>query len=57
LVGIHHGGEALNQTSRRFFGLLSDTEWNDIVHNLKVYCENDVRAMIAVERYINSIIS
>jgi hypothetical protein len=26
LVGIHHGGEALNQTSRRFFGLLSDTE-------------------------------
>jgi hypothetical protein len=56
LNGIHQGSEALNQTSRRFFGLIDDNEWKNIVNQLKAYCENDVRAMIAVDYYIQSIL-
>ncbi|MDR0674956.1 MAG: DUF2779 domain-containing protein [Mycoplasmataceae bacterium] len=56
LHAIHHGGEALNKTSRRFFGLINDQEWIKLVEDLKAYCENDVRAMIAVEQYIKHLI-
>jgi len=43
-------------TSKRFFNLLNEKEWNDLSNNLKLYCENDVRAMVAVEYYIDVII-
>jgi hypothetical protein len=57
LEGIHRGDEALNQTSRRFFNLLNDKEWQQITTQLQQYCENDVRAMIAIELYVKYIIS
>ncbi|MGL4952045.1 MAG: DUF2779 domain-containing protein [Mycoplasma sp.] len=40
-----------NKTLERFFEKLNDKEWNELSHDLKIYCENDVRAMIAVEYY------
>jgi hypothetical protein len=36
--------------------LLNINEWEKISNNLKVYCENDVRAMIAVEYFVKSLI-
>ena len=45
-----------NATTKRFFNLLTEKEWNDLSNNLKLYCENDVRAMVAVEYYIAAII-
>jgi hypothetical protein len=53
---IQNGGQALNQTSRRFFNLVNDEQWHTIVSHLKAYCENDVRAMIAVEYYAKRIL-
>jgi hypothetical protein len=35
---------------------LSNREWEKISTSLKTYCENDVRAMIAVEYFIRNLI-
>jgi hypothetical protein len=47
----------MNKTIRRFFGLINDDEWKEITEQLKIYCENDVRAMVAVELYIKHILT
>ena len=49
---IHKGDEAQNVTTKRFFHLMDDEEWKTTAHNLQLYCQNDVRAMIAVEKFI-----
>lgn len=43
------------QTTKRFHNLLNDNEWEKLVVNLKKYCENDVRAMIAVEYFLKTL--
>jgi hypothetical protein len=51
LNNIQNGQMAMNSTLNRALGLMSDNEWNLLNEDLKKYCENDVRAMIAVELY------
>jgi hypothetical protein len=46
---------AQETASKRFFRILNDQEWNNYVDALKTYCENDVRAMIAVEYFAREI--
>jgi hypothetical protein len=48
--------EAQELANKRFFNQLSDDEWAIYSDKLKKYCENDVRAMVAVEYFIKLII-
>ena len=49
---VQNGGQAQNEINNRFFGIISDTDWKKEEKNLKQYCENDVRAMIALEYWL-----
>lgn len=53
---ISNGLVCQQKTLSRFYGSISDNDWNNIVTNSKIYCENDVRAMIAVEYFIKEYI-
>lgn len=55
LTQITNGTEAQNASTKRFFGLLNDQDWKTTVENLGKYCDNDVRAMVAVEYFLNNI--
>ena len=58
LSQIHKGDVAKNATMLRYLSLFSNEvsmtnkDWNETSSALKIYCENDVRALIAVEKYI-----
>ncbi|MGL5630375.1 MAG: DUF2779 domain-containing protein [Mycoplasmoidaceae bacterium] len=52
---ISNGKECQSATIKRFFKIIEDQEWKSLAHDLKVYCENDVRAMIAVEYFAKAI--
>jgi hypothetical protein len=54
---IQNGALAQKYATKRFWNLLSEQEWKTINNNLKIYCENDVRAMIAVEYFAINIIT
>lgn len=49
---IKNGAICQQETTKRFFDMLSDDKWMKLEKELKIYCENDVRAMIAVELFI-----
>lgn len=53
---IKNGKECQSETTARFFKLINDKEWDELAKNLQTYCENDVRAMVAIERFINYIL-
>ncbi|MGL5591570.1 MAG: DUF2779 domain-containing protein [Mycoplasmoidaceae bacterium] len=53
---IQNGVDCQQKTVLRFFNKISDSEWKILCEELKEYCENDVRAMIAVELYIKKLI-
>ena len=55
LEQITNGSEAQSASTKRFFGLLNDKEWAITKENLGKYCDNDVRAMIAVEYFLRNI--
>jgi hypothetical protein len=55
-LNIHNGSEAQNFSSQRFFGRINDEQWLRTVSDLKKYCENDVRAMVAVEYFIKHLL-
>ena len=65
LVDIHNGQQAQQITTKRFLNLFNDLlfkdknkelmskkEWDKVAKELQKYCENDVRSMIAVEKFI-----
>lgn len=52
---VSNGSVCQNKTMARFYNVLSDSEWSELSRNLKIYCENDVRAMIAVELLIKEL--
>lgn len=54
---IGNGLVCQQKTLSRFYGSITDTEWETIVNNSKIYCENDVRAMVAVEYFIKNYIT
>lgn len=51
---VYNGAIAQEVTTKRFFDLVDDSQWKEIETNLKKYCQNDVRAMIAVEKFIKT---
>lgn len=53
---IQKGDKAQSVTSLRFFDKISDSKWKLISKQLEKYCENDVRAMVAVEYYVKYLI-
>ena len=56
-VTHHNGAEAQSLSTRRFLGIIeSDEYWNKAVENLKKYCNNDVKAMVAVVYFVRDII-
>lgn len=56
-LNIQNGLQAQSKATLRFFGIINNDEWELDAQSLKEYCENDVRAMIAVEYWIDFIIS
>jgi hypothetical protein len=55
-LAVQNGLQAQIQTLRRFYGLMNDKDWNELKIKLKSYCNNDVRAMIAVYFYVLEIL-
>ncbi|KEZ22301.1 DUF2779 domain-containing protein [Ureaplasma diversum] len=53
---VGNGAVCMNETTKRFFNNFSDHEWEVFKEAAKEYCENDVRAMIAVELYVRKLI-
>ncbi|MGL4647700.1 MAG: UU173 family protein [Mycoplasmoidaceae bacterium] len=53
---IGNGLVCQEKTILRFFNLIDDQAWIKMENDLMLYCENDVRAMIAVEFFIKYII-
>ncbi len=54
-LAVHNGLECQNKTTLRFFNALTSQEWEELYRNISIYCENDVRAMIAVELFVKEI--
>lgn len=54
---ISNGQICQSETVKRFFKIIDDKSWLDVEKNMQIYCENDVRAMIAVEYFINFFIN
>ncbi|MCV3754022.1 DUF2779 domain-containing protein [Ureaplasma zalophigenitalium] len=50
-LAIGNGLECQIKTTKRVFKTLDDDQWDAFQKEAKIYCENDVRAMIAVELY------
>ncbi|WP_027124245.1 DUF2779 domain-containing protein [Mycoplasmoides pirum] len=50
-LNVQRGDRAQALTSLRYFEAISDKEWKKLSEDLCQYCENDVRAMIAVEKF------
>ena len=56
-LDVSNGKICQEKTAQRFFKKITDAEWDSIQKYLQIYCENDVRAMIAVEYFINDLIN
>ena len=51
-LNVQNGGQAQNEINNRFFSIINDADWKKKEEYLKQYCENDVRAMIALEYWL-----
>ncbi len=56
-LDVYNGLVCQQATMRRFFQSMGDEEWKELEKNLKVYCENDVRAMVAVEYFVKLLLT
>ena len=56
-LNVKRGDRAQALTSLRFFDVIDDAKWKQISHYLCLYCENDVRAMVAVELFAKALIN
>ena len=54
---IGNGLVCQNKTTERFLNLVNDSEWKKLAKQMQIYCENDVRSMIAIELFVRNIIS
>lgn len=52
---ISNGKICQEKTTLRFFNAITDSEWSKLALELQKYCENDVRAMLAIELYVRHI--
>ena len=55
-LAIHNGSDAQKVSTKRFFGMISDAEWERIKIDLGKYCDNDVRSMIAIEYFLKKLV-
>ncbi|RTZ68028.1 MAG: hypothetical protein DSZ21_02535 [Tenericutes bacterium] len=55
-LDIQNGMMALETANERYLGIIGDKKWKEKEEQLKVYCENDVRAMIMVWKYIKTLL-
>lgn len=53
---IYNGLVCQTKSLARFYGNVNDLEWKEIETNSKLYCENDVRAMVAVLEWVKQLI-
>lgn len=53
---IQKGTMAMDVAIRRALNIIDENEWQKVFPELKIYCENDVRAMIMVYYFIKYII-
>ncbi|VEU70034.1 UU173 family protein [Mycoplasmopsis glycophila] len=57
LKEVQKGTDAMEKAIQRYLGSIGDNLWNDVfVPNLKIYCENDVRAMMMVYDFVIELI-
>ncbi|WP_051789169.1 UU173 family protein [Mycoplasma buteonis] len=57
LKEVQKGTDAMEKAIQRYLGSIGDNLWeNQIVPNLKRYCENDVRAMLMVYDFVMEIL-
>lgn len=54
---VQKGDVAQELTLARFLNCLDEQQWAQTALELKQYCENDVRAMIAIELFIKDLIT
>ncbi len=54
---INNGLYAMETTNNRALNIIGDKEWKNKVKQLAEYCENDVRAMIMVYYFVQSLIN
>lgn len=54
---IGNGQVCQEETTKRFFDLVNDSEWKKLENEMKIYCENDVRSMIAIELFIKDLLN
>lgn len=53
---IGNGQVCQEETTKRFLDLVDDNEWKKLETEMKIYCENDVRSMLAIELFIKEIL-
>lgn len=53
---VGNGKLCQDVTTKRFFNLMDKAEWDKTAVELQKYCENDVRAMVAVEYFAKKIL-
>lgn len=53
---IKNGQICQTETVKRFFNIINDSQWKTVEKNMQIYCENDVRAMIAVEYLVKRLL-
>lgn len=53
---IKNGQICQTETVKRFFKIIDDKQWKNVEKQMQIYCENDVRAMIAVEYLVKGLL-
>ena len=53
---VQNGLMAMNKAIQRYLLAIGDKEWNKVVEDLKIYCENDVKAMIMVYYFVKELL-
>lgn len=54
-LNVTNGLDCQNKTTIRFFNMMCQEEWEQLKKDISIYCENDVRAMIAVELLVKKL--
>ena len=51
-LDVQNGLMAMNKAIQRYLNGIGNHEWDEVVNQLKAYCENDVKAMIMVYHFV-----
>lgn len=56
-LDVKNGSQCQETTLQRYFDLYDENTWNQKKKQMQIYCENDVRAMIAVELFVKRLVN